>query len=260
MRENYGLTVDLKTGPAFDPAREDITLLLFQSVRELLLNAVKHAGVKSVRVEMSRDEENGLRVTVVDGGPGCDPDLVWEKAKSGTGLGLFSIRERLILLGGRMEIESSPGNGASFSLVLPLETISEKVGKFMGKTISRSPDAPQAKILLVDDHTVVRQGLSAMLNLHSDIEIVSEAADGEEAVKEARKMQPDIILMDIGMPKLDGVEATRVIHSEFPHIRIIGLSMYDKDDQAVRMIEAGACAYCTKGGDTSDLLSAIRGG
>ena len=115
------------------------------------------------------------------------------------------------------------------------------------------------RVLLVDDHTVVRQGLSAILNLHSDVEVVDEAADGEEAVERAREIHPDVILMDISMPKMDGIEATRIIHSELPYIRIIGLSTYDKQDQAGRMIEAGASAYCTKDSGTDILLSAIRG-
>jgi len=99
-----------------------------------------------------------------------------------------------------------------------------------------------------------------MLNLHADVEMVGEAADGQEAVEKTREFQPDVILMDISMPRLDGIEATRIIHAEFPHTRIIGLSMHDKQDQAARMLEAGASAYCTKDGATDMLLSAIRGG
>ena len=113
-------------------------------------------------------------------------------------------------------------------------------------------------MLLVDDHNVVRQGLWTMLNLYSDIEVVGEAADGVEAVEKARQLQPDVILMDISMPKMDGLEATRIIHSQFPDIRIIGLSMHDKDEQAAEMFKAGAIAYCTKENSNDMLLYAIR--
>ena len=115
------------------------------------------------------------------------------------------------------------------------------------------------QVMVVDDHPVMREGLSRMLNLQSDIEVVGEASDGEDAVLLARELVPDVILMDVSMPKMDGVEATRVIHTEFSQIRIIGLSVFDKDDLAASMIAAGASDYCTKAGDTDTLLSAIRG-
>ena len=113
-------------------------------------------------------------------------------------------------------------------------------------------------VMLVDDHGLMRDGLKRLLNDVDGIDVVAEAETGEQAIHQVRRRPPDVILMDISMPKMDGIEATRVISSEFPHIRIIGLSMYDRD-QANRMIEAGASAYCTKGGDTDILLSEIRG-
>jgi CheY-like chemotaxis protein len=263
VQENHGLAIEMQTDPAMDPEGEDLTVLLFQSIRELLLNEVKHAKVKSARLDMVRDDENRLHVTISDRGPGFDSDTIWEKAQAGTGFGLLSIRERLKLLGGRFEIESTPGKGAAFTLIVPLETTREKDEKRIEKIIAEIHSAKTAsdkiRVLLADDHTVVRQGLSTMLNLHSDVEVVGEAADGEEAVAKARKLQPDVILLDISMPKMNGVEATRTIHAEFPHIRIIVLSMYDKDDRAAQMIEAGASAYCTKDGAADVLLSAIRG-
>ncbi|MEJ2068601.1 MAG: response regulator transcription factor, partial [Deltaproteobacteria bacterium] len=112
---------------------------------------------------------------------------------------------------------------------------------------------------VVDDHPVMREGLSRMLNSHSDIEVVAEASDGKEAVALALKVVPDVILMDISMHNMDGLEATRIIHSELPHIRVIGLSVYDEDDQAQAMLAAGASAYRSKSGNTDSLLAAIRG-
>jgi PAS domain S-box-containing protein len=264
--ENQAFAVDLQTAPSLDPQREDITILLYHSVRELLFNVVKHAGVKSARLEMARDVQNRLRVSIIDQGAGFDPAAIWKNPRAGTGFGLFSIRERLQLLDGELEIESSPGNGACVSLVVPLEQTrdtgeNEKhIRKVIAKRQRSKTLGEKIRVLLVDDHTVVRQGLSRMLELHNDIQVVDEAADGEEAIEKVRTLQPDVILMDISMPRMDGIEATRIISSEFPHIRIIGLSMHDKQDQAKRMIEAGASTYCAKDGDTSVLLSAILGG
>jgi len=261
MNENHGLTIDLHTDPDIDPEKEDVTAFLYQSTRELLLNVIKHSGVKSARLEMTcNEEQKQLRVTVSDNGSGFDPGAVLKD--EGTGFGLFSIQERLQLMGGSIQIESSPGNGASLSLIVPLEKKDEKKDdairaiKTEDKITKTGEDI--IRTLVVDDHTVVRQGISALLSLHSDIEMVGEAGDGQEAVEKARQLQPDVILMDISMPRMDGIQATRIIRSELPCVRIVGLSMHDKQDQADQMIQAGASAYCTKDGSTDELLFAIR--
>jgi len=95
MHENHGFEVSIRAEPGIVLAQKDLTVLLYQSTRELLLNVVKHAGVKSARVEMFRDEENRLHIAVIDQGTGFDPDTLWEKARDGSGLGLFSILERI---------------------------------------------------------------------------------------------------------------------------------------------------------------------
>lgn len=121
MKEKQGLGIDLQIAPNSDPKQEDITVLLFQSIRELLFNVVKHSGIKSSRLEMARDDENRLWVSVIDQGVGFEPDTIWDLARHGKGSGLLGVRERLALFGGSLEVESSPGNGATFSLVVPLE-------------------------------------------------------------------------------------------------------------------------------------------
>ncbi len=261
MNENHGLTIDLQTDPDIDPKQEDVTAFLYQSTRELLLNVIKHSGVKSAHLEMTCDEgKKQLRVTVSDNGSGFDPSAVLKN--EGTGFGLFSINERLQLMGGSIQIESSPGNGASLSLIVPLEKKEEKEDDVIREITTEDKitktDEDKIRTLVVDDHTVVRQGISTLLSLYSDIEMVGEAGDGQEAVEKARQLHPDVILMDISMPRMDGIQATRIIRSELPYVRIIGLSMHDKQDQADQMIQAGASAYCTKDGSTDELLSAIR--
>jgi DNA-binding NarL/FixJ family response regulator len=115
------------------------------------------------------------------------------------------------------------------------------------------------RVMVVDDHSVVRQALCTMLHSQYGFEIAGEATNGEEAVQRARELQPDVILMDISMPKMNGLEATKVIHRESPHTRIIGLSMYDDAEMEKNMVNAGAVAFISKSGHTEELLTAIRG-
>jgi DNA-binding NarL/FixJ family response regulator len=116
------------------------------------------------------------------------------------------------------------------------------------------------RVLLADDHPRVRRGLADLLAEHQDLEVVGEAADGEEAVDLALHCRPDVVLMDITMPRMDGLTATRRIVAELPQVRVIGLSMHEQDDLARAMHEAGAVAYLTKGGSAEALLAAIRAG
>jgi CheY-like chemotaxis protein len=213
---------------------------------------------------MALDGFNNVRITVIDHGIGFDPDALLKAHEQGSGFGLLSIKERMELAGGKLEIESSPGKGAAFSLVFPITEVTAakepRIFEPVGDPVFARAERTIIRVLLADDHAVVRQGLSSLLDGYPDLEVAGEAADGEEAVRKTRDLQPDVILMDLSMPKMDGVAATRIIHSEFPHIRIIGLSMHDKDSQAAQMMKAGASAYCTKDGDTDVLLAAIRKG
>ena len=115
------------------------------------------------------------------------------------------------------------------------------------------------RILLVDDHTLVRQTLARVLSGEADIEVVGEAATGEQAIALTRQLLPDVVLLDVSMPGIGGTEATRRIHAECPGVRVIGLSMYDEAEQAQAMREAGAMGYLDKTCSADILLAAIRG-
>lgn len=269
MKAVHDLSVDLSVDPSLDPKQEDYNVLLFQSVRELLFNAVKHAGVKAACVEMRRDSEGRHRIVVSDQGVGFDPKSISENALAGNGLGLFSIRERMMLLGGNLEIESEPGKGASFSLLYSLEdrgsaeaepsAIEDIPTRSDGVKRSRQKVKAKIRVMLVDDHEVVRRGLSTLLENNPGLEVVGESSDGEEAVQMVREILPDVILMDVDMPKMNGLEATRRIHSAYPHIRIIILSMYEGEEEGAAALSAGAVAFMTKSGISDRLLAAIRG-
>ncbi len=114
------------------------------------------------------------------------------------------------------------------------------------------------RILLVDDHPVVRRGIKALLSTEPDLEVVGEAGDGEEAVQEALRLRPDVVLMDLVMPRLDGVQATRRIMEQSPGTHVLVLTSFGSDDKVFPAIKAGARGYLLKDARAGDLLGAIR--
>ena len=114
------------------------------------------------------------------------------------------------------------------------------------------------RLVLVDDHDIVRTGISYIIEKEADIEIVGEAGDGEEGLKLIRELKPDVVLMDVNMPKLGGVEATRRMHSSMPKVKVIILTVHSEAPFPTRLLDAGAMGYLTKGCAAEDLLAAIR--
>jgi DNA-binding NarL/FixJ family response regulator len=114
------------------------------------------------------------------------------------------------------------------------------------------------RVLIVEDHNVVRQGLVALINLAEGIQVVGEAADGVEAIAQFRKLQPDVTLVDLRLPKLSGVEIIQRVRSETPQARFVVLTTYDGDEDIYRALKSGAKAYLLKGMTSEELISTIR--
>ena len=113
-------------------------------------------------------------------------------------------------------------------------------------------------VMLVDDHGLVRNGIKRLLNDVDGISVVAEAETGEQAIKQVRKQQPDVILMDISMPGIGGLEATRKISRALPGVKIIAVTIHDDDPFPARLLEAGAVGYLTKGCEVREIITAIR--
>lgn len=114
------------------------------------------------------------------------------------------------------------------------------------------------RVLIVDDHTVVRKGIRALLATEPGIEVVGEAVDGEEAIHRALALRPDVVLMDLVMPKLDGVQATKALREKLPGMKVLVLTSFVEDRRIVAAIEAGALGYLLKDSSPQDLVRAIR--
>lgn len=267
-----GLEVEVKVPAVTPPLSEDSTRLLYQSVRELLFNVLKHAGTRHAAVTMTEDAHSQLTISVQDDGEGCDPSMVME-AKTGK-FGLFSIRERMEAIDGWMEVESKPGKGTCVTLgvasasgtagapaeervadrlAVPETSSFREASHAEGDGLRVSP----IRVLLVDDHAMVRQGLRSVLEGYADLDIIAEAGDGEEAVNLADVLKPDLIVMDVNLPRLDGIEATKRILQAQPETVVVGLSVNQAEHVMRAMRAAGAAAFLTKESAADQLYETI---
>jgi len=120
------------------------------------------------------------------------------------------------------------------------------------------PRADKIRLLIVDDHKVVRNGLQVFISLYDDIEVVGEARNGQQAVEQCATHQPDVVLMDMVMPVMDGPTATRLIREQFPKVQVVALTSFDEEEIVQRAIEAGAVGYLYKDVEEDELIDAIR--
>jgi PAS domain S-box-containing protein len=250
----------------------DQALLVFQSVRELLMNIAKHSGTGEACLSLDQSE-GYLRIEVRDEGRGFT--VAPHTTGASTKFGLFSIRERMRALGGTFDIESAPGNGTTAVLTLPIDSMgnlesgmrNEELAEIHARGLKHSTlnishsafqqDVKRIRVLLVDDHAMVRQGLRSLLDGYADIEVVGEASNGEEAVAMTQRLRPSLVLMDINMPRMSGVEATAHIKARQPETVIIGLSVQAGHESHLAMLKAGATRLLTKEAAVDQLHHAI---
>jgi CheY-like chemotaxis protein len=266
-----GLDVHVDVPAVAPPLSEDDTTMLYQSVRELLFNVLKHAGTDRASVIMTDDGQGKLQIEVHDDGAGCDPVTIRESR--GNKFGLFSIRERMEAIDGWMELESQSGAGTTVTLGVTLgKSRIDDVTAREDRLLNVSPPSEASafnhqhavherqapvRVLLVDDHAMVRQGLRSILDGYANLHIIAEAGDGEEAITLARLLKPDLVVMDVNMPRLDGIEATRRIREELPATFVVGLSVNEAEHVVRSMRDAGASAFLTKESAADHLYETI---
>jgi signal transduction histidine kinase len=266
LAERHGLEVTVDAEELSAPLREDARAMMFECARELLLNVAKHADTERATVSIDAQTET-MRLTVSDGGVGFDVEELARRDDGRAGWGLLSIANRVETLGGRVEIDARPGEGSAVSLELPWRAVLEDGarGPFERAPAVRpqgalpleraGPAAP--RVLVVDDHAVVRQGLVTLISQDERIRVVGEADDGLAALDAVERHQPDVVLMDVNLPGISGVEATKRIRQRWPWIEVVGLSVQDDARTHESMRQAGAKAFVSKSDDAETMVTAI---
>ena len=232
-----------------------------QIARELIRNAFRHARAHEIEAELRYDTDV-FRLIVRDDGKGIAPEILRDGGCAGH-WGMPGVHERARGIGARLEFWSQAGAGTEVRLTVPAAVAYEGRGVALdlrvfrnGGQMGSSPNL--IRILTVDDHPLLREGIAFLVKSQQDMELVAEASDGEEAIEQFRRHRPDVTLMDLRMPNLNGTEAISRIRNEFPDAKIIVLSTYAGDVQVLKAIKAGARGYIVKGHVHRELLEAIR--
>ncbi len=274
----HGLLVEVRLFQEQVPLPDDQSVLLFQSVRELLINVAKHAGTDRAIVSLRVDHDQQLSIEVQDQGRGFDPVALEARSENGR-FGLFSVRERMQAMGGRLDVTSRPGEGTIVTMILPLTKAkpaeAETPSRTLANTAARQEPSEQSifqiphapfhpppgntiRLVLVDDHTMVRQGLRSLLESYEDVMIVGEGSNGDEAIELVEQLRPALVVMDLNMPKKNGIEATARIKARWPETVVIGLSVQAGEEARRAIINAGGAVLLTKEAAVDELYRTIR--
>jgi two-component system invasion response regulator UvrY len=235
-----------------------VSTCAYRILQEALVNVWKHSRASQAKVKVTGGH-GVVNISVSDNGVGMDLGRLSE----GTSLGLLGMRERASLVGGKVSIRRNAGGGLRVTTSLPVSAAQTGMGTGAEmaavQTVTQKPWTKSAiRVLLVDDHSLVRAGLRRVLEQAPDIRIIAEACDGREAVDKYQEVSPDVVVMDISMPELDGMEASKRILSVNPQARILMLTRFHEEQYAIRTLKAGCLGYLTKGSSTQQLHHAVR--
>ncbi|WP_144467693.1 helix-turn-helix transcriptional regulator [Bacillus toyonensis] len=209
-------------------------MTLYRSLQESLTNAVRHGNSTEIIVSLHFEPQQ-IRLDVEDNGCGVEE---WKD-----GFGLTAMKERVSQSQGRVIVYSKKGEGTLISCVLP-------------KQVQLANE--QIRLCIVDDHSFIRESLHTILGGLEDLQVVGMAEDGERALELCERLKPDVVLMDLEMPNLDGIHATKMIKKKWPDIRVLILSTFQNTERAKEIIRNGADGYVLKSIDSRELAESIR--
>jgi len=236
-----GIEVKLEMSRRLGRVARDIEQALFRVVQEALTNIQRHSGSQQAKIRIHRNSDLTLEVSDLGRGVSASAHKGKQKTRFEVGVGILSMQERVKLIGGRLDIVSTD-HGTTVRATVPF-------GRNQMKKL---------RILLADDHGLVRVGARAVLQSQHGWRVVGEAVNGREAVEKAIELKPDVAVVDIGMPELDGIEVTRQIRTSAPETRVLVLTMHESGQMVRRALDAGASGYLLKSDLTESLAKAVE--
>ena len=266
-----GIATDVKISPKFMRLPPDIEVTFFRIVQESLTNVHRYSGGSKAYVRLKATDDQ-IVVEVGDDGKGIEPGKL--NAKNGTvaplGVGIQGMTERMRQLSGKLEIKSKPKSGTLVVASLPIARLRHSDSQDSAEANGNSQPAaqtqgenpqssvPRKRILIADDHEMLRRGVCTALQKQTEWELCGEAVNGREAVERATRLQPDLVIMDVEMPVLNGLAAAREILRNCPQTKILIFTVHESDQMVKDIYAAGVHACLSKDKGGRDLLRVVK--
>jgi two-component system NarL family sensor kinase len=270
FQKRSGIRLNVNISPDLGRLSTDVEMALFRVVQESLTNVHRYSGSPDAEINVL-DTPDAIKLEVIDHGKGIQTGAVRTKVEgiASLGVGIPGMRERLRQFGGQLEVDfGREGTRVTASVPLkkakvapPIEESEEVVaassnGNSSGDVVSSSDT--RRRILIADDHEVMRRGVRGLLESHDEWAVCGEAFEGREVVTKSRELRPDLIIMDINMPGLTGIDAAQQIRKENPSAKILFFSVHESAQTVREVVNAGAQGYVAKSRAGHDLVDAVR--
>jgi len=269
FQKRSGIKLNVNIAADFGRLSTEVEMALFRVVQESLTNVHRYSGSPDAEISVFGTADT-VKLEVVDHGKGIEAGAARVKVEgiAALGVGIPGMRERLRQLGGQLEVDfGRDGTRVSASVPLkkakapePVEDIEVPVAATNGGSnaaLSSTSDM-RRRILIADDHEVMRRGVRGLLESHDEWAVCGEAFEGREVVVKSRELRPDLIIMDINMPGLTGIDAAQQIRKENPSAKILFFSVHESAQTVREVVNAGAQGYVAKSRAGHDLVDAVR--
>jgi PAS domain S-box-containing protein len=268
FQKRTGILVEVDVASDFLRLPPDVEVPLFRIIQESLNNVHRYSGSRTASVHLKLTPGNTIEVVVKDFGKGISPGVLNSStgAVAPIGVGIQGMQERMRQLAGKLEITSRAGKGTVVTATIPVSMApipapiepASPLADHVTDPNLRKPDDLRKKILIADDHELLRRGIRAMFETESEWVICGEAVNGQDAIDKARGLRPDLVILDINMPVLNGLAAVRQILRCSPNTKILVFTIHDSEQTAAEVKRSGAHGYVSKNNAGADLLKAAK--
>lgn len=242
LRNSNNIRCNFKTSGDEYMVDSLVSLTLLRVIQESCSNSIKHGHAKEINVSL-KYEPKSLTLTIKDDGDGFDTSAIPEFTRNdNSGFGLSMMKERIYLLSGKISISSRPGEGCIVKVIIP---------------VNKEDYIMAINIMITDDHSMIREGLKNLLELDGDIKVIAEAENGEECLDKLKTFRPDVLLLDINMPKMNGLEVLKALKDRKSKVKVLVLTVHNETEYLMKAVDIGINGYVLKDSESAELKKAI---